>query len=66
MPVGLDPPRITGMSVIDSLLSGQAGAFKDAVRHLILPTIVLGTVPLAVILKKVPQSHELPPSSVVP
>ncbi len=31
------------------MLSGQKGAFWDAVRHLILPTIVLGTVPLAVI-----------------
>ena len=27
----------------------QKGAFRDAVRHLILPTIVLGTIPLAVI-----------------
>ena len=35
--------------LIDSVLSGQKGAFLDAVRHLILPTIVLGTVPLAVI-----------------
>jgi len=39
----------TGFMLIDSVLSGQAGAFRDAVRHLILPTIVLGTVPLAVI-----------------
>ena len=30
-------------------LSGQKGAFWIAVRHLILPTIVLGTMPLAVI-----------------
>ncbi|MBC8037610.1 MAG: ABC transporter permease subunit, partial [Rhizobiales bacterium] len=29
--------------------SGQRGAFADAARHLILPTIVLGTVPLGVI-----------------
>ena len=35
--------------LIDSLLSGQKGAFLDAVHHLILPMIVLGTVPLAVI-----------------
>jgi dipeptide transport system permease protein len=35
--------------LIDSLISGQKGAFGDAVRHLILPTIVLGTVPLAVV-----------------
>jgi dipeptide transport system permease protein len=40
---------VTGFALIDSLLSGQKGAFMDAVRHLILPTIVLGTVPLAVI-----------------
>jgi dipeptide transport system permease protein len=39
----------TGFMLIDSVLSGQAGAFKDAVRHLILPTIVLGTIPLAII-----------------
>ena len=31
------------------LLSGQEGAFLDALAHLILPTIVLGTIPLAVI-----------------
>ncbi len=42
-------PSVTGFMLIDSLLSGKAGAFWDAVRHLILPTIVLGTVPLAVI-----------------
>jgi dipeptide transport system permease protein len=35
--------------LIDSLLSGEAGAFKSALSHLILPVIVLGTVPLAVI-----------------
>ena len=40
---------VTGFMLIDSLLSGQKGAFMDAVRHLILPMIVLGTVPLAVI-----------------
>lgn len=42
-------PQVTGFMLIDSLLSGEKGAFADAVRHLILPTIVLGTVPLAVI-----------------
>ncbi|MCA0433184.1 MAG: ABC transporter permease subunit [Proteobacteria bacterium] len=40
---------VTGFALIDSVLSGQKGAFGDAVRHLILPSIVLGTVPLAVI-----------------
>jgi dipeptide transport system permease protein len=42
-------PSVTGFMLIDSVLSGQKGAFLDAVRHLILPTIVLGTLPLAVI-----------------
>ena len=42
-------PSVTGFALIDSVISGQKGAFWDAVRHLILPTIVLGTVPLAVI-----------------
>ena len=31
MPVGLDPQRITGMSVIDSLLSGNATMITPAV-----------------------------------
>jgi dipeptide transport system permease protein len=40
---------VTGFMVIDAWLSGQAGAVKDALRHLILPALVLGTIPLAVI-----------------
>ncbi|MCJ8144262.1 ABC transporter permease subunit [Ancylobacter sp. A5.8] len=40
---------VTGFMLIDSLLSGQEGAFGSAVAHLILPSIVLGTIPLAVI-----------------
>ena len=40
---------VTGFMLVDSLLSEQPGAFVSAARHLILPTIVLGTVPLAVI-----------------
>ncbi|WP_119459114.1 ABC transporter permease subunit [Rhodospirillaceae bacterium SYSU D60014] len=40
---------VTGFMLIDSLLSGQEGAFRSAVSHLILPSIVLGTIPLAVI-----------------
>jgi len=42
----------TGFMLIDSLLSGQKGAFGSAVQHLVLPTIVLGTVPLAVIARQ--------------
>ena len=39
----------TGFMLIDSLLSGEAGAFTSALRHLLLPALVLGTVPMAVI-----------------
>jgi dipeptide transport system permease protein len=38
--------------LIDSLLSGQKGAFTSALSHLILPTVVLGTIPLAVIARQ--------------
>ncbi|MEN9659531.1 ABC transporter permease subunit [Iodobacter fluviatilis] len=44
-----DIPRVTGLMLIDTLISGEEGAFKSAVMHLILPTIVLGTIPMAVI-----------------
>jgi dipeptide transport system permease protein len=40
---------VTGFLLIDTLLSGESGAFTSALSHLVLPTIVLGTVPLAVI-----------------
>jgi dipeptide transport system permease protein len=40
---------ITGFLLIDSLLRHDMGAFRSAALHLVLPMIVLGTVPLAVI-----------------
>jgi len=39
----------TGFLLIDSLLSDEKGAFVSALQHLILPAIVLGTNPLAVV-----------------
>jgi len=42
------PPR-TGFMLIDTLLSDEPGAFVDALTHLILPAIVVATLPLAVI-----------------
>ena len=39
----------TGFMLIDTLLSDEKGAFTSAARHLILPSIVLATIPLAVI-----------------
>ncbi|TWG94875.1 dipeptide transport system permease protein [Mesorhizobium sp. J18] len=45
-------PPVTGFMLIDSLLSGQEGAFASAASHLILPSIVLATIPLAVIARQ--------------
>ena len=39
----------TGFMLIDTLLSDEPEAFWSALHHLILPSIVLGTIPLAVI-----------------
>ncbi|WP_286791568.1 ABC transporter permease subunit, partial [Thalassospira sp. UBA4513] len=40
---------VTGFMLIDSLLSGEKGAFTSALSHMILPTVALGTIPMAVI-----------------
>lgn len=47
--VAYDVEPVTGFLLIDTLLSGEEGAFSSALSHLILPAIVLGTIPLAVI-----------------
>ncbi len=49
MPVGMDPPRVTGMSVVDSMLSGDPEMIWASLRHLLLPAVTLGSVPLALI-----------------
>jgi peptide/nickel transport system permease protein len=48
------PPRlildfISNMYIFNAILSGQWGLLRDAVSHLILPAIALGTIPLAII-----------------
>jgi len=40
---------VTGLLLIDAWLSGEPGAWRSAASHLILPMIVLGTHPLAII-----------------
>lgn len=46
-----DSLPLTGFMLIDTLIWGEPGDFKDAVMHMILPAIVLGTIPLAVIVR---------------
>jgi peptide/nickel transport system permease protein len=44
------PPR-THLIVLDSLLAGNGRAALDALWHLVLPAITLGTIPLAIVAK---------------
>ncbi|WP_077035985.1 ABC transporter permease subunit [Pelomonas sp. KK5] len=44
-----DIPQTTGFMLIDSLLSGEEGAFASACVHLLLPGLVLGTSTMAVV-----------------
>lgn len=41
--------EVTGFMIIDAWLSGEEGAVGSALAHLVLPSIVLGTIPMAVI-----------------
>ncbi len=46
-----DSHPLSGFMLIDTLIWGEPGDFIDAVMHMILPAIVLGTIPLAVIVR---------------
>jgi peptide/nickel transport system permease protein len=49
--VTLDATHVTGFAVLDGLLTGEYDASWDAIRHLVLPAIALGTIPLAVVVR---------------
>jgi peptide/nickel transport system permease protein len=49
--VRIDATRITNFYVLDGLLTREWDAAWDAVLHLILPAIALGTIPLAIIVR---------------
>lgn len=40
---------ITGLLLLDTILQGNLSGFWDVLKHLILPSIALGTIPMAVI-----------------
>lgn len=42
---------ITGFYVLDGLLRGRPAVSWDAIKHLILPAIALGTIPLAIVVR---------------
>jgi len=41
---GLEPPSITGLYLVDSLITGKWDSFLSALKHLILPSLTLGLV----------------------
>ena len=41
---GLEPPRITGLYIIDSIITHRWDSLVSALRHLVLPSITLGLV----------------------
>lgn len=47
----MDNTHVTGFFVLDGLLTREFDASADALWHLILPAITLGTIPLAVIVR---------------
>jgi dipeptide transport system permease protein len=49
--VMFDVPYRTGFYFIDTLLSGQWDAFVSSLKYVVLPAFVLGTVPLALIVR---------------
>ena len=48
---GTELQPITGLYVVDGLLRGDLAASWDAVKHLILPAVALGTIPLAIVVR---------------
>ena len=42
-------PHPTNFYLLDALLAGNFGAFWDVIKHLILPAVALGSIPLAII-----------------
>ena len=47
--IGVAPETVTGLYILDALLTGNSGAFKDAARHLIMPALALGSYSTAII-----------------
>jgi peptide/nickel transport system permease protein len=47
--VSIDATKVTGLAVLDGLLTREFDASWDALVHLVLPAIALATIPLAVI-----------------
>jgi len=47
--MGLEPASLTGLVVLDSLLTGNFQLFANSLKHLLLPAVTLATIPMAII-----------------
>lgn len=48
---GIDATRVTGLFVLDGILTREWDAAWDAFKHLVLPAVALATIPFAVIFR---------------
>ncbi|MBL3665511.1 ABC transporter permease [Streptomyces sp. M2CJ-2] len=48
---GIDATSVTGLAVLDGILTGEFDATGDALHHLVLPAVALSSIPLAVIVR---------------
>jgi peptide/nickel transport system permease protein len=48
---GVSISAFTGLVLVDSLLTGNFAGFWDGLKHLIMPALALGTIPMAVIMR---------------
>jgi peptide/nickel transport system permease protein len=55
---GVDLQEVTGLYVLDSLISGNRGALISSLKHLVLPSITLGA-PVAAVVARVLRSSML-------
>lgn len=55
-PFGLAPATVTGFYTLDALLAGDWNAFRDALRHLVLPAGTLAFVHVGIVARQVRSS----------
>ncbi|WP_344049816.1 ABC transporter permease [Streptomyces thermoalcalitolerans] len=48
---GINATEVTGLAVLDGILTGEFDASWDAIMHLVLPAVALSSIPLAVIVR---------------
>lgn len=47
--IGMEPAKITGLYLLDSLMTGNMASFWDSLKHLILPVVALASYSTAII-----------------